>query len=64
MIRSIRSFKIEGRLNRGYVAAVTSAYRKAIDAAICEQEFRTTAQDRYRLEMTFRAVSLAAGCTA
>ena len=50
----IRSFKIEGRLKTAeYVAAVTSVYRKAIDAAIREQELPMTAQDRYRLEMTF-----------
>ncbi|MGA7216328.1 MAG: DUF3656 domain-containing protein [Terrimicrobiaceae bacterium] len=50
----IRSFKIEGRLKTAeYVAAVTSVYRKAIDAAMREQELPMTARDRYRLEMTF-----------
>ncbi len=48
------SFKIEGRLKAPeYVAAVCQVYRKAIDAALTEREFQTSAADRYQLEMTF-----------
>jgi putative protease len=44
----IASFKIEGRLKSPeYVAAVTRAYRKAID------DVPVTAGDRYAMEMTF-----------
>ncbi len=50
----IRSFKIEGRLKTPeYVAAVTSVYRKALDAAIDARSHEVTAGDWYRLEMTF-----------
>ncbi len=50
----IASFKIEGRLKTPeYVAAVTSVYRKAIDAALAAEAPRTTDEDWYRLEMTF-----------
>lgn len=48
------SFKIEGRLKTPeYVAAVCQVYRKAIDAALAEREFKPSAADRYQLEMTF-----------
>ncbi len=50
----IKSFKIEGRLKTPeYVAAVTSVYRKALDAAIDARAHAVTADDWYRLEMTF-----------
>ena len=52
----IRSFKIEGRLKTPeYVAAVTRVYRKAIDAALADQDQSQviTEDDRYELEMTF-----------
>ena len=52
----IRSFKIEGRLKTpDYVAAVTRVYRKAIDAALADQDLTRviTEDDRYELEMTF-----------
>ena len=52
----IRSFKIEGRLKTpDYVAAVTRVYRKAIDAALADQDLTQiiTEDDRYELEMTF-----------
>ncbi len=52
----IRSFKIEGRLKTPeYVAAVTRVYRKAIDAALADQDLSQviTEDDRYELEMTF-----------
>lgn len=57
----IASFKIEGRLKSPeYVAAVTSVYRKAIDAAwsarqSAQPQAVTTAnaEDRYKLEMVF-----------
>jgi U32 family peptidase len=52
----IRSFKIEGRLKTPeYVAAVTHVYRKAIDAALAEQDLQQviSEQDHYELEMTF-----------
>ena len=52
----IRSFKIEGRLKTpDYVAAVTRVYRKAIDAALADQDLMQiiTEDDRYELEMTF-----------
>ncbi|MEM6279518.1 MAG: U32 family peptidase [Verrucomicrobiota bacterium] len=48
------SFKIEGRLKTPeYVAAVTRAYRKAIDAALEGEAQAATKEDRYELEMTF-----------
>ena len=48
------SFKIEGRLKSPeYVAAVCQVYRKAIDAALAEREFKAGAADRYQMEMTF-----------
>ena len=48
------SFKIEGRLKSPeYVAAVCQVYRKAIDAALAEREFKAGAADRYQLEMAF-----------
>jgi U32 family peptidase len=50
----VRSFKIEGRLKSPeYVAAVTAAYRKAIDSAMEPAAAPPDEQDRYRLEMTF-----------
>ncbi len=50
----VRSFKIEGRLKSPeYVAAVTSVYRMALDAAIDARAHDVTANDWYRLEMTF-----------
>ncbi len=52
----IRSFKIEGRLKTPeYVAAVTRVYRKAMDAALADQDLSQiiTEEDRYELEMTF-----------
>ncbi|MGB0775816.1 MAG: DUF3656 domain-containing U32 family peptidase, partial [Akkermansiaceae bacterium] len=36
-----------------YVAAITKVYRKAIDAAVAEQESPITDEDRYSMEMTF-----------
>lgn len=48
------SFKIEGRLKTPeYVAAVTRAYRKAIDAAEAGQPRPADPRDRYELEMAF-----------
>lgn len=51
----IESFKIEGRLKSPeYVAAVTSVYRKAIDACFDPgASAPITREDWYRLEMTF-----------
>ncbi len=50
----LRSFKIEGRLKSpDYITAVTSVYRKAIDRALAAQPAPASAEDRYRLEMTF-----------
>ncbi len=52
--RGVQSFKIEGRLKSPeYVAAVTSVYRKAIDAALRREPLNTLPEDWYRLEMTF-----------
>jgi putative protease len=52
--RGVRSFKIEGRLKSPeYVAAVTSVYRKAIDNALAGAPHLASADDWYRLEMTF-----------
>jgi U32 family peptidase len=56
LARGVTSFKIEGRLKSpDYVAAVTRAYRKALDAALAGREAAAavTAADRYALEMTF-----------
>ena len=48
------SFKIEGRLKTPeYVAAVTRAYRKAIDAAHAGEDEVSTPEDHYELEMAF-----------
>lgn len=48
------SFKIEGRLKTPeYVAAVTRAYRKAIDAVESGTEAVASEEDRYALEMVF-----------
>ncbi len=51
----VKSFKIEGRLKTPeYVAAVTTVYRKAIDAALENtSDFRLPPSDFYKLEMTF-----------
>ena len=50
----LRSFKIEGRLKSpDYLTAVTSVYRKAIDRALADQPTPASAEERYRLEMTF-----------
>jgi putative protease len=50
----VKSYKIEGRLKSPeYVAAVTRVYRKALDAAIAEQDADISDHDRYSLEMTF-----------
>ncbi|MEI6035726.1 MAG: DUF3656 domain-containing protein [Verrucomicrobiae bacterium] len=52
--RGVVSFKIEGRLKSPeYVAAVTSAYRKALDAVLRGQPHEVSASDEYRLEMAF-----------
>ncbi len=52
--RGVASFKIEGRLKSPeYVAAVTSVYRKAIDAAVEGVFDGASPEDWYRLEMTF-----------
>ena len=48
------SFKIEGRLKGGpYVAATTSTYRNAIDAALAEREFHLTRREELDLAQTF-----------
>ena len=52
----VKSYKIEGRLKSPeYVAAVTSAYRKALDAAVggMEADSLVTDADRYALQMVF-----------
>ena len=52
--RGVQSFKIEGRLKSPeYVAAVTSVYRKALDAALTHDSHPAAPEDWYRLEMTF-----------
>jgi putative protease len=52
--RGVVSFKIEGRLKSAeYVAAVTSVYRKALDAAMAGRPFDPDRHDWYSLEMTF-----------
>jgi U32 family peptidase len=48
------SFKIEGRLKGGpYVAATTQTYRKAIDAATEERDFRLSRREELDLAQTF-----------
>jgi len=48
------SFKIEGRLKGGpYVAATTSTYRNAIDAALAQQDFHLTRREELDLAQTF-----------
>ena len=52
----VKSYKIEGRLKSPeYVAAVTAAYRKALDAACAgiPVDEMVTARDRYALQMVF-----------
>ncbi|MGC4030615.1 MAG: DUF3656 domain-containing protein [Tepidisphaeraceae bacterium] len=50
----VASFKIEGRLKGGpYVAATASTYRAAIDAAMRQQAFNITAQQKGDLEQVF-----------
>ncbi len=50
----VKSFKIEGRLKTPeYVAAVTSVYRKAIDAVLEGENAEPSTDDWYRMEMTF-----------
>lgn len=52
----VKSYKIEGRLKSPeYVAAVTAAYRKALDAACAgiPVDRMVTARDRYALQMVF-----------
>ncbi len=50
----VTSFKIEGRLKTPeYVAAVTRAYRKAIDATEAGEPRQSSREDRYELEMAF-----------
>lgn len=52
--RGVSSFKIEGRLKAPeYVAAVCQVYRKAINAALGLTNEPISAEDRYKLEMTF-----------
>src|SRR3954468_2310349 len=54
LARGVVSFKIEGRLKSPeYVAAVCQVYRKALDAALAGLPAEASAEDRYRLEMTF-----------
>ncbi len=52
----VHSFKIEGRLKSpGYVAAVTKAYRRALDAALAGQKVPTATirDDVYAMQMSF-----------
>lgn len=52
----VRSFKIEGRLKSArYVAAVTHAYRKALDAAMSGEEYprQDRGRDLYAMQMAF-----------
>lgn len=50
----VTSFKIEGRLKTPeYVAAVTRAYRRAIDAAEAGAPEAASADERYEMEMVF-----------
>ncbi len=52
--QGVVSYKIEGRLKSPeYVAAITKVYRKAIDAAVAEDDSPITDEDRYSMEMTF-----------
>lgn len=52
--RGVQSLKIEGRLKSPeYVAAVTSVYRKALDAAWDGRPQPLAAEDAYTLEMAF-----------
>jgi putative protease len=52
--QGVVSYKIEGRLKSPeYVAAITKVYRKAIDAAVAQEESPITKDDRYTMEMTF-----------
>ncbi len=52
--RGVTSFKIEGRLKSPeYVSAVCQVYRRALDDAIAQREYRMTEAERYQLEMTF-----------
>ncbi len=52
--QGVRSFKIEGRLKSpGYVTAVTTVYRRALDEALAGREYRATPDDWHRMEMTF-----------
>ncbi|MBC7783155.1 MAG: U32 family peptidase [Burkholderiales bacterium] len=50
----VKSFKIEGRLKTAhYVAATTQTYRAAIDAAIVNQAFRISPEQKGDLEQVF-----------
>ncbi len=50
----VKSFKIEGRLKTAhYVAATAQTYRAAIDAAIANQPYKITAEQRGDLEQVF-----------
>ena len=52
--QGVVSYKIEGRLKSPeYVAAITRVYRKAIDAAVANEDSPITDEDRYAMEMTF-----------
>ncbi|MGF1657017.1 MAG: DUF3656 domain-containing protein [Verrucomicrobiales bacterium] len=52
--RGVCCLKIEGRLKSAeYVAAVTQVYRKALDAALAEQEWRAEEEDQHQLELVF-----------
>lgn len=62
----VKSYKIEGRLKSPeYVAAVTAAYRKALDAACAgiSVDEMVTVRDRYALQWYFHAASPQAGWT-
>ncbi len=50
----VSSLKIEGRLKTPeYVAAVTQTYRQAIDRILAEGSYQPTAEDWYKLQMSF-----------
>ena len=50
----VHSFKIEGRLKAPeYVAAVTRAYRRALDAAMAGRALAHVAEDLYAMQMAF-----------
>ncbi|MFZ5831918.1 MAG: peptidase U32 family protein [Planctomycetota bacterium] len=50
----VTAFKIEGRMKSAeYVAAVTSCYRRGIDAALAGRPERLTSADRSELEIAF-----------